>query len=232
MKKNHTVKNRKKDKNRRTKPIFFIALFNFLIIILLLTYIIYLRFIPYTTLEYNGYAVSGKDIAINLLDTNFDSNQNIKALQVKDQDSIYENLNSYYLGASKKDNINLNYPIYINNSLALYNLSPKMKLITDNFQEIQGYTGLTLTSGELYNANTLQRADYYNYILLKNSDNLYINTKDFNIKTTTNEYTIKMNSIINFTSDFITYYSLENGFGTYQAKGLCMCRFHIIKMIF
>ena len=211
MKKNHTVKNRKKDKKRRTKPIFFIALFNFLIIILLLTYIIYLRFIPYTTLEYNGYAVSGKDIAINLLDTNFDSNQNIKALQVKDQDSIYENLNSYYLGASKKDNINLNYPIYINNSLALYNLSPKMKLITDNFQEIQGYTGLTLTSGELYNANTLQRADYYNYILLKNSDNLYINTKDFNIKTTTNEYTIKMNSIINFTSDFITYYSLENG---------------------
>ena len=211
MGKNYTVKKKNKNRKRRTKPIFFIALFNFLIIILLLTYIIYLRFIPYTTLEYNGYAVSGKDIAANLLDTNFDSDHNIKALQVKDQDSIYENLNSYYLGASKKDNINLNYPIYINNSLALYNLSPKMKLITDNFQEVQGYTGTTLTSGELYNANTLQRADYYNYILLKNSDNLYINTKDFNIKTTTNEYTIKMNSIINFTSDFITYYSLENG---------------------
>ena len=211
MEKNYTVKKKNKNRKRRTKPIFFIALFNFLIIILLLTYIIYLRFIPYTTLEYNGYAVSGKDIAANLLDTNFDSDHNIKALQVKDQDSIYENLNSYYLGASKKDNINLNYPIYINNSLALYNLSPKMKLITDNFQEVQGYTGTTLTSGELYNANTLQIADYYNYILLKNSDNLYINTKDFNIKTTTNEYTIKMNSIINFTSDFITYYSLENG---------------------
>ena len=211
MGKNYTVKKKNKNRKRRTKPIFFIALFNFLIIILLLTYIIYLRFIPYTTLEYNGYAVSGKDIAANLLDTNFDSDHNIKALQVKDQDSIYENLNSYYLGASKKDNINLNYPIYINNSLALYNLSPKMKLITDNFQEVQGYTGTTLTSGELYNANTLQRADYYNYILLKNSDNLYINTKDFNIKTATNEYTIKMNSIINFTSDFITYYSLENG---------------------
>lgn len=203
----------KKDKNRKrkAKPIFFIVLFNFLIIISLILYIIYLRFIPYTTLEYSGYAVSGKDIISNLLNTNFDSEQNIKALQVKDQDSIYENLDSYYLGASKKDNININYPIYINNSLALYNLSPKMSLITDDFQRVQGYAGTTLTSGELYNASTLQRADYNEYILLKNSDNLYINAKNFKIKTSANEYTIKMNSIINFTSDIITYYSLKDG---------------------
>lgn len=131
-------------------------------------------------------------------------------MQVKDQDSIYENLNSYYLGASKQDNINLNYPIYVNNSLALYNLSPKVTLITDEFQEVQGYSGTTLTSGELYNSNTLQRADYYDYILLKNTDNLYINTKEFKVKTNLNEYTIKMNSIINFTREFITFYTLKN----------------------
>lgn len=204
------MKRRKFSIKKKNRPVFLVALINFLIIIALVIYIIYLRFIPYTTLEYDGYAVSGKEIATNLLNTNFDVDHNIKALQVKDQDSIYENLNSYYLGASKQDNINLNYPIYVNNSLALYNLSPKIKLITDDFQEIQGYSGTTLTSGELYNANTLQRADYYDYILLKNTDNLYINTKEFKIKTNLNEYTIKMNSIINFTRDFITYYSLEN----------------------
>ena len=197
-------------KNKKGNGIFFLLAFSFLVIILLVIYIIYLKFIPYTTLEYNGYAVSGKDIATNLLSTNFDADYSVKALQVKDQDSVYENMNSYYLGASKQNNINLNYPIYVNNSLALYNLSPKAKLITDDFQEIPGYSGTTLTSGELYNANTLQRADYYDYILLKNADNLYINTKEIKIKTSQNEYTLKMNSIINFTSDFITYYSLEN----------------------
>ena len=204
------MKKIKKTKQQKNRPLFIVTLISFLIIILLLIYIIYLRFIPYTTVEYDGYAISGKEIATNLLNTNFDVDHNIKALQVKDQDSIYQNLNSYYLGASKKDNINLNYPIYVNNSLALYNLSSKIKLITADFQEIQGYSGTTLTSGELYNANTLERADYYDYILLKNSDNLYINTKEFKIRTNLNEYTIKMNSIINFTKDFITYYSLQN----------------------
>lgn len=204
------MKRRRSGKNIKRRPIFVLTLLSFLIIILLSIYIIYLRFIPYTTIEYDGYAVSGKDISSNLLNTNFDVDHNVKALQVKDQDAIYENLNSYYLGASKQDNINLNYPIYVNNSLALYNLSPKVKLITDEFQEIQGYSGTTLTSGELYNSNTLERADYYDYILLKNNDNLYINTKEFKIKTNLNEYTIKMNSIINFTKEFITFYSLKN----------------------
>ena len=205
MKKIKFIKN-----NKKTKPVFWVALLSLLIIIFILIYIIYLRFIPYITLQYDGYAVSGKDIASNLLNTNFDVDHSVKALQVKDQDSIYENLNSYYLGASKQDNINLNYPIYVNNSLALYNLSSKVKLITDDFQEIPGYSGTTLTSGELYNADTLQRADYFDYILLKNADNLYINTKEFKIRTAGNEYKIKMNSIINFTRDFITYYTLVN----------------------
>ena len=158
-----------------------------------------------------GMRYHGKTIVTNLLSTNFDADYSEKALKVKDQDSIYENLNSYYLGASKQDNINLNYPIYVNNSLALYNLSPKIKMITDEFQEIPGYSGTTITSGELYNSNTLQRADYYDYILLKNTDNLYINTKELKIKTSMNEYAMKMNSIINFTKDFITYYSLVDG---------------------
>lgn len=204
------MKKRRNIKNKTNKPLFVVILLSFLIIILLSIYIIYLRFIPYKTIEYDGYAVSGKEIASNLLNTNFDVDHNVKALQVKDQDSIYENLNSYYLGASKQDNINLNYPIYVNNSLALYNLSPKVTLITDEFQEVQGYSGTTLTSGELYNSNTLQRADYYDYILLKNTDNLYINTKEFKVKTNLNEYTIKMNSIINFTREFITFYTLKN----------------------
>lgn len=205
------MKNREQRRKLIKTPWFFVALLSFLIIILLVIYIIYLRFIPYMTIEYDGYAVSGKDIATNLLNSTFDVETSIKALEVKDQDSIYKNLNSYYIGASKDENINLDYPIYINNSLAAYNLSSDVTLITDEFEQIEGYSGITLTSGALYNSNTLQRADYYDYILMKNKDNLYINAKDITVKTTFNEYTIPMNSIINFTSSFITYYTLKDG---------------------
>jgi hypothetical protein len=192
------------------KPIFFVALFNFFIIILLVIYIIYLRFVPYTTLEYDGYAVSGKEIVNSILSDDFDNNGNIKALKVSDQDEIYQNLKSYYVGASKKDNINLDYPIYVNDSLAVYNLSSNVKLITDDFDEVIGYSGFTLTSGALYNSSTRLRADYYDYMLMKNSDNVYINTKEIEIDTAFNNYTIPMNSIINFTSNYITYYSLDD----------------------
>ena len=95
------MKKRKNIKNKTNKPLFVVTLLSFLIIILLSIYIIYLRFIPYKTIEYDGYAVSGKEIASNLLNTNFDVDHNVKALQVKDQDSIYENLNSY-LGGNLK----------------------------------------------------------------------------------------------------------------------------------
>ena len=130
------MKNREQRRKLIKTPWFFVALLSFLIIILLVIYIIYLRFIPYMTIEYDGYAVSGKDIATNLLNSTFDVETSIKALEVKDQDSIYKNLNSYYIGASKDENINLDYPIYINNSLAAYNLSSDVTLITDEFEQI------------------------------------------------------------------------------------------------
>ena len=198
--------------NKRFKiktPIFFIVALNFLIVVLLALYIIYLRFIPYTIINYDGYAVSGKDIVNNLLDTTFDADKSIKALKVNDQDEIYQNLRAFYLGASKQNNINLDYPIYVNDSLAIYNLSSNVTLITDDFQEKEGYSGFTLTSGALYNSSSLQRADYFDYILMKNADNLYINAKEIKVKTSYNEYDISLNSIINFSNEFVTYYSLK-----------------------
>lgn len=208
--KNKKIRNNEKKKLRKS-PLFLLALFNFLIIVLILIYIIYLRFIPYETIIYDGYAISGKDIANNLLNTTFDVDEYIDAMEVKDQDDIYQNMKSYYIGASKEKNINLNYPIYVNDTLALYNLSSNVILYTDSLQMIEGYPGFTLTSGALYNAKTLERADYHNYIIMRNSDNMYINTKEMEISTTKNKYKIKMNSIINFTDEFITYYTLEDG---------------------
>ncbi len=205
-------KSRKNNKRKlRRSPVFLIALFNFLIIILIAIYFIYLRFVPYKTITYDGYAVSGKDLVNNLLNPSFDVDQSIEALEVKDQDEIYKNYKSYYVGAAKERNINLDYPIYVNDKLALYNLSKDMKLITSDLKTVDGYEGFTITSGALYDEHTMERADYNDYILMKNSDNMYINTKEMKIETSSKKYTIKMNSVINFTKGFITYYTLEDG---------------------
>ena len=190
--------------------LFFLIIFNFIIIVGLILYIIYLRFIPYTNIEYSGYAVSGKEVVSNLFDTTFNVNENIKALKVNQDDEIYKNLKSFYLGASKEKNINLDFPILVNNSIALYNLSNNVVLITDDFQEVNGYKGFTLSSGELYNTDTLERADFFDYIFIKNTDNVFINTKEIKIKTYYNEYVIPINSLINISEDFITYYTLKN----------------------
>ena len=131
-------KSRKSNKKKlRKSPIFLIALFNFLIIILIAIYFIYLRFVPYKTITYDGYAVSGKDLVNNLLNPSFDVDQSINALEVKDQDDIYQNFKSFYVGAAKEKNINLDYPIYINDKLALYNLSKDMKLITTDLKIVE-----------------------------------------------------------------------------------------------
>ena len=186
-------KSRKNNKRKlRRSPVFLIALFNFLIIILIAIYFIYLRFVPYKTITYDGYAVSGKDLVNNLLNPSFDVDQSIEALEVKDQDEIYKNYKSYYVGAAKERNINLDYPIYVNDKLALYNLSKDMKLITSDLKNVDGYEGFTITSGALYDEHTMERADYNDYILMKNSDNMYINTKEMKIETSSKKYTIKM----------------------------------------
>ncbi len=211
------VKKSNKKKNIKVSPIFLIALFNFLLIIFIAIYLIYLRFIPYCIVEYDGYAVAGKTLVNNLLNKKVGAEEkNIKALEVKEQDEIYKNLRSYYIGASREKNINLNYPIYVNDTLALYNLSPDIYLFTTDFQKIRGYKGVAITSGALYNANTLERADYNDYMFLKTIDNLYINSKELVLKTNSAEYKIGINSIINFDEEYVSYYTLENGEFVYR----------------
>lgn len=205
-----------KEKNRNIKnenkkpPVFILMLLIFMITILILIYNISLRFEPYTIIQYEGYAVSGKDLVSALLDPNLNAEPTIEALKIREDEAVYKKIASYFIGEEKKVKINLDYPIYINNNMAILNLSDNSKLITTKFQEIEGYENSTLTSGTLYNSSDLERADYNDYLFLKNSDNMFINSKIIKIKTAANDYEIPVNSIINIEEDSIRYYHLEN----------------------
>jgi len=202
----------------RKPPVFILFSLIFIIIVLFLIYNIGLRFEPVATIEYEGYAVSGKELVENLLKTDLNAKEYIDAIKITEDSAIYKKIATYFVGEDKKVKINLDYPIYINKNIALLNLAETSKLITTNFEEIEGYKNTTLTAGSLYNSEELERADYNDYLFLKNSDNMFINSKKIEIKTATNTHVIPENSIINITEKYITYYELENG--TFKYKNI------------
>ena len=203
----------KVDKNKKTDkkkpPIFILLLLIFMIVVLYAIYIMQLNFEPVTTIEYSGYAVSGKNLIENLLRTDLNGKKFIEPLKIEEDTVVYKKLASYFIGQEKKININLDYPIYINNNIALLNLSEDGKLISNEFEEIDIYKNSALTDGMLYNLSDFERADFNDYLFLRNSDNMFINLIDIEIKTNMNTYTIPKNSIINFRDNFIAYYHLE-----------------------
>ena len=73
------AKNIRKKKN---SVVFWMVIFNFVIICLAILYFIYLRFVPYTTIKYSGYAVSGKEISMQLFNSDSKVEQNIPAVKM------------------------------------------------------------------------------------------------------------------------------------------------------
>ena len=189
-----------------------------IVVLIALIYFIFLKYSPVMNFKYEGYAISGKEITENLLGsgdsdndvTNANASKNIELTKIEEQGTIFKKLNYYFVGNKEKKEINLNYPIYINENSTIYNLSENSILISKDFEEIAGYPNLSIAQGKVYDGNNLERADGKEYIFVKTTDEIYINLSEIKITTTANEYTIPINSIIAFTENSIRYYSINN----------------------
>ena len=185
-----------------------------IIVLITLIYFIFLKYSPIMNFKYEGYAISGKEITENLLGSSAENDsstsKNIELTKIEEQGTIFKKLNDYFVGSKEKTEINLNYPIYINGNSSLYNLSEGSTLISEDFEEVSGYPNLSISEGKIYDGNNLERADAKEYIFVKTTDNIYINLYEIKVKTTANEYTIPVNSIIAFTENTIRYYSVNN----------------------
>ena len=124
-------------------------------------------------------------------------------------DLIYKKLNSYYIGEDDKKEIDINYPIYINEGNALLNLGKNTKLITVNYEKVEGYPDFMMADGVMYNGADITRADGNKYLFLKSEDEIYTNVEPITITTANGEYTIKEFSNIYFAEDHIAYYEME-----------------------
>ncbi len=191
-------------------PIFLLIGILLICIGLILFYYIGIRYAPVNTILYGGYGIEAKKLTQNLKSENFENiNASMNLLRVEEQETVYKRLNNYYIGGNEKKGIDLNYPIYINEKSALYNLSEDTKLITQNFEKIEGYPNFTLSEGKMYNSQDLTRADGNEYIFIETPEGIYITGKDIKITTSKTEYEIPNYSIIYFTENHITYYTIE-----------------------
>ena len=205
---------RKKENMTISKPMYFAIGLLVVLLIIAILYFIFLKYSPIMNFKYEGYAISGKEITENLLGSSEEkgssNSKNLELTKIEEQGTIFKKLNDYFVGSKDKTEINLNYPIYINGNSSLYNLSADSTLISKDFEEVSGYPNLSISEGKIYDGNNLERADAKEYIFVKTTDNIYINLYEIKVKTTANEYTIPVNSIIAFAENSIRYYSINN----------------------
>ena len=210
-------KQNKKLENKKVKwikkekmPIFLLIGILLICISLILFYYIGIRYAPVNTILYGGYGIEAKKLTQNLKSENFENiDASMNLLKVEEQETIYKRLNTYYIGGNEKKGIDLNYPIYINEKSAMLNLSEDTKLITKNFETVEGYPNFTLVEGKMYNSYDLTRADGNEYIFIETPEKTYITGKDIKIVTSKTEYEIPTYSILYFTENHITYYTIE-----------------------
>ena len=220
--------NRKKIFNKinkmEIKPQFLVIGLVAIITVISLIYFIFLKYSPVMNFKYEGYGISGKQITENLLgasgdkenrdsqnsDLSDNEEKNVSLAKIEEQGTIFKKLNSYFIGNKEKTEIDLNYPIYINDKNTIYNLNQDIILISKNFEQIAGYPNISITDGKVYNGNSLERADSKEYIFAKTEEGIYINLKEIKIITTANEYVLPVNSLIVFEENAIRYYSVSN----------------------
>ncbi len=209
QKNNGLNNNKTKRINTKNLPTFILIGLILMIIIIAIIYYVFLRYAPEQIITYSGYAVEGKTMVENLKNSDISNiAPYLGLIEVQENDLLYKRLNSYYIGEDDKKEIDINYPIYINEGNALLNIGKNTKLITVNYEEVEGYPDFMMTDGVMYNGADITRADGNKYIFLKSEDQIFTNVGKIKITTSSNQYEIKEFSNIYFTEDYITYYEM------------------------
>lgn len=202
---------KKNDKNR------FSLINNFPLIIMVVAAVIivllvnvYLSFKPYDTIYQNGYMVLSNNMAYNLINNNsINDTLNVGVVPVNNGDAIYKQIDSYYVGEEQKKEIDYGYPIYSSDGLTIHAINDEFTLVNRNFEVLDGYSGLSLNYGFVYNEGEEEPADNVDYLFMKLENSVFINSQVINIQTEENEYNIPVNSPVYFNGKYINYYTFD-----------------------
>lgn len=171
---------------------------------------IYLNFRPYKTIDKKGYAVLSQNMTYNLMNNStVNDTLNVGVVGVNSGDSIYKQVDSYYVGEKDKKEIDMDYPLYSIDGLTIYSITDNFTLIDRNFNRVAGYSGLSITSGILYNDGDTEPADDIDYVFAHLNNSVLLGLQTTTIKTAYNEYNIPINSPIYFNTKYINYYVFD-----------------------
>lgn len=192
---------------------------------------LYFTFTPHLVLNEDGYAVSDKKMTTNLVNGITKSSKEVttRALSLKASDTLYQNQQTLYLGESHKKGLAKDYPLFLNQGLAILNVSSKNDLIDASFNRYAGYENFIISDGSIYHYLEKEKVDQRTYYFLKMPNQLYINLRPMKITTSLHTYEIKMNSIVYVSESEIRYYTLEQGVFHYHE--ILDCDFDTTVMI-
>jgi len=171
---------------------------------------VYLTFKPHDVIYETGYMALSNNMAYNLINNNsINDSLNVEAISVNVGDSIYKQIDSYYVGEEEKKEIDYGYPIYSQDGLTIYPINDKFILIDKNFEISEGYPGLSINYGIIYNDGEDEPADPMEYLFIKLNNSIFINSQFINIQTEEKEYNIPINSPVYFNTKYINYYAFD-----------------------
>ncbi len=173
-------------------------------------------FSKYMQMFNGGYAVGDPSIGVSLSKNPGD--EEIKAVveltPFNELEYIYKQGNKYFLGEKKKHEIQYSYPLFLEDSLRLQIVDPDTLLVDPDYEVAQAYTGMYIQQGVAYNPDG-ERADASDYIFLTLTNGNFVNLTDITYRYKGEAAVIPANSLIHFTKEFVSFYSVKEGEGIY-----------------
>lgn len=178
-------------------PIFFV--------ILCLAFFVLTSFHKVRTVDIDAYVFTSNTFVKNLKSDD-KKKKEIDYYLVLENDNIYQNTLSYYVGEDKKIGVDLDYPLIGKDSETIFVMTDNAQYIMDDYKKSDAYLNTYLANGYLYNGDSYGRVDENKYLFLALKDDVYTLLMPLKIK----DVTIPTNSFIYFMNDGLRYYAMEN----------------------
>ncbi|MDR1329999.1 MAG: hypothetical protein LBK23_10400, partial [Oscillospiraceae bacterium] len=133
----------------------------------------------------------------------------ITPLFLNADDMLYERGGSLYAGANRYKLVS-GVPLFVNDTTAILNLNDAAKLITEDFERLDSYSGLLVSGGYSFNSDNMTRADPDKFILVRMKSNVFSNVQELAVQPREGVVVyIPLSSVIYHTPDSISYYAYE-----------------------
>ena len=185
-------------------PVFIVVIFIF--IVFLFNYL-FNTYSLVMVVDDKGYFLNSETLPDNLKSNSYDKAiDKLEIAKIDENDYIYKTPLNHYVDNSKKAKVNINYPLFINDGLAIVNYNEKTNFISTDLKRLTGLDNVALSYGSVYDLVSFVSLESEKYILLNYENGIYLNLFDLDIKTETQEITIPTNSFVYFSKDRINYY--------------------------